>query len=410
MPRLSSFSSQILLKPSGGQVSWELISTIDSPVASRDILFGYNVAANSTQFFASTQNSSFGRVYIGTLATATITSNIAYNGVAPQASFANSIAANDGLLAVANWQAQTNGVVEIYNILTGALLRTLTFPDATPATGAFFGSSTAINSANRLVIGAHDPFSAGGAQKAYLYNAATGDLLRTFSNPDLVPEPTVSNNNFGKTVAVTASYVIISAPAYNNVKGRVYVYDITTGNLLRSIDNPDLTSSTNNFGYSIAATDQYLVVGNPAYDEGGILSGRAYLFNIQTGALLHTWINPNLNALATQDQFGETVAVNDNYTFVASWRESYTYPPAQGGSTGGSSGYVQVFKNTTGELVSTLTNPAPLGAPPGDTFGRTMATTGQGTLVVGASGTDAPTPLSPSGSENVGKVYVYAAQ
>ena len=63
-----------------------------------------------------------------------------------------------------------------------------------------------------------------------------------------------------------------------------------------TLDNPNAysTSADDRFGYSVSICDNYAIVGAYGEDDaGGTSSGKAYIFNPSTGALLHTLDNPN---------------------------------------------------------------------------------------------------------------------
>ena len=51
-------------------------------------------------------------------------------------------------------------------------------------------------------------------------------------------------------------------------------------------------------------------------DAGGDNSGKAYIFNVTTGALVHTLDNPNAYGTSSADYFGGSVAISGNYAIV----------------------------------------------------------------------------------------------
>ena len=102
------------------------------------------------------------------------------------------------------------------------------------------------------------------------------------------------------------------------------IFDVTTGELLHTLDNPNAfsTSAGDQFGISVAISGNYAIVG--AYfedDAGGNVSGKAYIFNVTTGELLHTLDNPNAFSTSAVDQFGSSVAVSGNYVIVSARHE-----------------------------------------------------------------------------------------
>ena len=114
-----------------------------------------------------------------------------------------------------------------------------------------------------------------------------GDLLHTLNNPN--PYGTSANDNFGYSVAVSGNYAIVGAygeaDASGTSSGKAYIFDVTTGALLNTLNNPTAysTSAGDLFGNSVAISGNYAIVG--AYredDAGGIDSGKAYIFNPNT--------------------------------------------------------------------------------------------------------------------------------
>jgi outer membrane protein assembly factor BamB len=72
----------------------------------------------------------------------------------------------------------------------------------------------------------------------------------------------------------------------------------------------------------VAISGNYAIVGVPYEDDaGGFSSGKAYIFNVTTGTLLHTLDNPNAFSTSTNDYFGLTVAISGNYAIVGAHRE-----------------------------------------------------------------------------------------
>lgn len=82
----------------------------------------------------------------------------------------------------------------------------ITIVNPTPAVSDFFGNSVSI-SGDKILIGAvNDDTGATDSGSAYLFDATTGALLQTFSNPT----PTVSGN-FGYSVSISGDKVLVGA-------------------------------------------------------------------------------------------------------------------------------------------------------------------------------------------------------
>jgi hypothetical protein len=292
----------------------------------------------------------------------------------------------------------SSGKVYIYNVTTGALLFTLNNPNvySTSASDAF-GLDVAI-SGNYAIVGAPFEDDAGGANsgKAYIYNVTTGALLYTLNNPTAFS--TSAGDFFGNVVAISGNYAIVGARAEGDAggvnSGKAYIYNVTTGALLFTLNNPNTysTSDGDTFGWSVAISGNYAIVG--AYfedDTGGGSSGKAYIYNVTTGALLYTLNNPNAYSTSNADNFGDAVAISGNYAIVGA--------PLEDDTGGGSSGKAYIYNVTTGALLFTLNNPNAYGTSAGDSFGTSVAISGNYAIV----GADAEQDAGGSS----GKAYIY---
>ena len=284
------------------------------------------------------------------------------------------------------------------------LSSTLDNPNAY-GTGEFdlFGHSVAI-SGNYAIVGAYGEHDAGGiaSGKAYIYNTTTGTLLHTLDNPNAFG--TSENDFFGWSVAISGNRAIVGAYqedetegfSSGNNSGKAYIFDVTTGNLLHTLDNPNAfgTSDFDRFGYSVAISGNYAIVGAYQEDDAdNIASGKAYIFDVVTGNLLHTLDNPNAyNIIAGGDNFGDAVAISGNYAIV-----SAVFEDDAGGLA---SGKAYIFDVTTGSLLQTIDNPNAYGTSQLDTFGNSVAISGD-RAIVGARNED------DDGGSVSGKAYIF---
>ena len=98
---------------------------------------------------------------------------------------------------------------------------------------------------------------------------------------------TSANDYFGWAVAISGNRAIVNArledDAGGSNSGKAYIFDVTTGALLKTLDNPNAYggSGFDSFGYSVAISDEYAIVGTYAEDEeNNSTSGKAYVYNI----------------------------------------------------------------------------------------------------------------------------------
>ena len=198
--------------------------------------------------------------------------------------------------------------------------------------------------------------------------------------------------DFGASIAISGGVVVVGAPGgtirpggsyYSgpSKRGRAYVFTKGANGWHQTAE---LTGSDtvlgDNFGYSVAVSDDTVVVGAYSAFSG---SGRAYVFTKgangwhQTAELRGSDTGPG-------DSFGYSVAVSGSTVVVGA--------PYSGGVTeGGSAGRAYVFTNGANgwHQAAELTGPAPTTSQlcmlPGDEFGNSVAVSGE-TAVVGACG------------------------
>ena len=278
---------------------------------------------------------------------------------APNEEFGRSVAAfGTNILVGASGENNGVGVVYLLDGTTGERLLTINNP--TPGGGDRFGWSVAAVGNNILVGTPFDDTGATDVGAAYLFDGTTGTLLRTINNPT-----PANGDRFGYSVAAVGSNILVGAPNDGtgaSAAGSAYLFDGTTGALLRTINNPT-PAIGDQFGWSVAAVGSNVLVGTPGDDTGATNAGAAYLFDVSKGAaLLRTINNP---APAFNEQFGWSVAAVGNNILV-------------GATFDNGSGSASLFDGSTGALLRTINNPTPGG---GEQFGYSVAAVGNNILV-----------------------------
>ncbi|MEO0795177.1 MAG: hypothetical protein AAFX93_08455 [Verrucomicrobiota bacterium] len=148
------------------------------------------------------------------------------------------------------------------------------------------------------------------------------------------------SDNYGFRSAISDNYVLIGAnksDVLGTDSGQAYLYDFNTGELLFQLVG-DNTDSTDQFGSSVALTDQYAVVGAMRADGDSFLTGAAYVFDVQTGQQLHRL---TASDAGYQDYFGNAVAINGDTIIV-------------GARLSDSMGAAYVFSASTGQEIAKL--------------------------------------------------------
>ena len=306
------------------------------------------------------------------------------------------------------YESDANGTMAgkayIYNIATGALLYTLDNPNPyDTSTDDRFGFSVAISD-TYAIVGAFQEDDAGGnsSGKAYIYSLSDGSLIKTLSNRD--PDASALGDLFGFSVAISDTYAIVGAwgEDWPSGGGAAYIYDISSLSSDGSVPLPTIiknasTSSPTNayFGWAVALSDNYVIVSAP---NAFSATGQAFVFNLSDGSLLYTFDNPNPT---TGDGFGgdlnpaqspTMLAISDNYAIVS----TAVGNPASGDL----SGKVYVFDLSDGSLAYTLDNPNAFGTTDGDRFGMTVDLDDD-FVIVGAPYED------DAGGTTSGKAYIY---
>lgn len=257
----------------------------------------------------------------------------------------------------------------------GSVSQTLT----PPVSSAFleYGSSTGI-SENYAIVGVWTQEVSGVAQAgtAYIYDPADGNLLFTLDNPEGVTSRYGFSVDISDTAAIVGSYQ--HPGTGSGIAGKAFLFNPTDGSLIATITNPYTNNTSRQFGYSVAASDSYVLVSS--YRDGD--TGRAHLYNASNGSLLHSFT-------AADQHYGYDVDVSDTYSIVGSGKYS----------TFVEDGKAYVYNNSTGSLVYTFTNPNAYGAV-GDQFGASVGISASYAIV------GAPYEDDAVGS-NRGKAYVY---
>ena len=174
--------------------------------------------------------------------------------------------------------------------------------------------------------------------KVYIYSTSTGAVARTIMSPD---STNYLDNKFGQALAIYGNKILIGAPgekysSYTSVstglsypsQGRAYLYDMTNGNLLQTFEGPELTKRSDNiytdslFGYSVAMNSKYAVIGAPEAtgSNGKSNSGLLYVYEISTGTLLSTVVNPN-QGLDSNSATGYISNQNDYFSYAVAASE-----------------------------------------------------------------------------------------
>lgn len=222
--------------------------------------------------------------------------------------FGSSVAleANTAVVAAYNpFVGDPTGSVHVFDVASGAHRYRLD----TPSTDDVFGSSVAL-SEGRLLVGAP------GAERVLVFDVVTGDQTGV-----LLPNDPSTAQNFGGFVEVDGDYALVSYACdlpdpFGG--GCVDVYDLRTGSFVSRLE-PDDAESNLRFASSMAISGEIALVGASGDAAEGV-TGRVYAFDVLTGELLGKYAPPNVDPM---DRFGTSVALDGQLAVIGAEREGF---------------------------------------------------------------------------------------
>lgn len=219
-----------------------------------------------------------------------------------------------------------------------------------------------------------------------LSTAAPYALNFTLNNPTANP----GNDYMGLGgIKVSGNYAIIGGvyddDAGANNAGSAFIYDITTGALLHTLTDPTVAAA-DYFGI-VSISGNYALVGAYGDDTSALNAGIAYIFDVTTGSLIRTLLHPASAANAYFSGNGVHLSETATYALIASSGDSV--------SGNANAGRVYVYDVATGALLYALDNPDP---DVDDYFGP--GDISDNYILVAARNDDA-------GASNAGSAYLY---
>ena len=153
----------------------------------------------------------------------------------------------------------------------------------TPADGYTddrFGVSVAISGDYTIVGASRDDDSGSDSGSAYIFQRSDSEWTE---QTKLTPADGYSYDNFGYSVAIRGDYAIVGAhydDDNGSSSGSAYIFQRSGSYWIEKAKlTPSDGSSSDNFGYSVAISDDYAIVGAHGDDDNGSDSGSAYIFD-----------------------------------------------------------------------------------------------------------------------------------
>lgn len=266
------------------------------------------------------------------------------------------------------------GAAYVFNRAGGRWVETQKLTSSDGAGGDSFGSAIAISGSTIVVSSPGDDIGGNFEQgSAYVFSRKGADWVE---EQKLIPSDGVTNADFGFSVAISGSTVVVSALGTNSFQGSVYLFNRQGG---RWVEEQKLTASDgetfDQFGHSVAISGSTLVVGAIGSNS---LQGSTYVFNRQGGF----WVEEQ--KLTASDgkaraEFGSAVAISGSTIVVGAQRDgnlshgsAYVFERAGGGwveaqkLTASEEGIFAVFGHSVAVSGSTIlvgeNNASPRGA------------------------------------------------
>ncbi|MEZ6070466.1 MAG: PEP-CTERM sorting domain-containing protein [Pirellulales bacterium] len=261
----------------------------------------------------------------------------------------------------------------------GQLIKT--FDNPTPEFRDSFGFSLTASDDYIFIAAINDNQAAKAGGTIYVYDANTYAPVRTINSP-----PPQEYDLIGTFMTTYEDYLLVGAwhelTENKDDAGAAYVFDPNTGATVHRFVSPT-PAVDDRYGRWLVGVNGQIIVGAYKDDVLNQEGGAAYSYDLQTGELLRTFLDPTP---AIRDRFGYALGTIGDEVLISSYRDSEITP---------NNGAVFSFDAVSGSYHQTIRNPEP-GA--GDLFGFSIDTRGH-YIAVGAVGDSVPT-------ENTGSAYL----
>lgn len=399
--------------PFPGQMPGNKITPSDT---ADDDKFGFSVAVSGTYLLAGAvvedgAGTDRGAAYLFDLSTGIELAKWTASDGEDNDQFGNAVAI-DGRYAVVGAREEDGdgidrGAAYVFDVTTGEELYKLVASDG--ADNDDFGYSVSITG-SLVVVGATDADAGGGINSnrgaAYVFDL-TAPVIPDGAMPNLLHENRMliasdrqDHDDFGKSVSAAGNLVVVGANGEDgagNNRGSAYVFNLLTGEQLYQLRSSD-GEDHDNLGLSVAFSGDGVLLSSHGEDGEGNLRGAAYFYDLsepnvsdpQTPFLLHETRKFTASDLEDEDRFSWSVAMEGRVALIGA---------RDADGDGVNRGAAYLFDVTTGEEIEKLTA---ADADDNDRFGFFVAI-GGGVAVVGAEWEDG----AGASSAQRGAVYVY---
>jgi len=298
--------------------------------------------------------------------------------------FGYAVAAEGGTLVVGSY-LDTNaggvasGAAYVFVNGTGSWVEQTKLLGSNLGSGDHLGISVGI-SGDSAIAGAHrNDFVAGNAGSAHVFVRAGGIWTEQAM---LLAADAALSDEFGVSVAIDGDTALVGAGGDNHAGGvdagsaYVFVRNGTVWTQQQRLSASD-AGAFDFFGTSVALSGDTAIIGAPFEDNAGSQSGSAYVF-VRAGGVWTQQQKLIAPDAASNDYFGEAVALSGNCAIIGSARDDDACPQLTNCNSG--SAYVWVRNGSLWTVEQKLTASD---ADTGDFFGYSVAIDGD-FVVVGA--------------------------
>ncbi|MFG0246567.1 MAG: GC-type dockerin domain-anchored protein [Phycisphaerales bacterium JB052] len=236
--------------------------------------------------------------------------------------------------------------VYVYDIPTMTRLHVITNNPGT--SGNWFGESIAVGDGVIAVGAPYDSTIEDRAGVVYLYDQGSGAFLM-----ELRPDDIEGHDEFGASLDIDGGVLAVGCKYVDDGDvpgtGGVYLYALPSGEFIRKQVSPT-PGNADEFGWDVHLDNGMLLVGSPRDDDLFVGRGAAFLFDVQSGEHLRTYL-PYDTDDTFPDEFGRSVFMRDGVVIVG---DPYATVPDSEGDPVDEAGQVHVFDRDTGNELARL--------------------------------------------------------
>ena len=203
------------------------------------------------------------------------------------------------------------------------------------------------------------------------------------------------NSAFGRSIDIDGDTAIIGDPYVDSNGGRAYIFERQSDGTWAETQSFDPPSIACQWGYSVAISGNYALVGGPGFDEfgGNQDYGAVKMYVRQSDGYWEEQNGIMPSDLQYQAKFGSSISISGDVAIIGArgdWEDD---------AGSGSAYLIQLFSNGTWEIISKISASDAAGS---DRFGTSVAIDGT-VAIIGA-------PENDDSHDNSGSAYIFERQ